>query len=86
MSTRFIDASKKRLEAEVTLELSRSRGVLLPVMIDVPSALCVIASLQLALRHPANTGPSAKIAREFIDGLIAARLGDDTDYDDVRTR
>lgn len=66
----------------------------LPVELDLHSALCVIGNLQLALRHPANSGPSAEVARTAIDGMIRrmreagltahaelARLGDDPGYD-----
>jgi hypothetical protein len=69
----------------------------IPVHLDIPSALSLIGNLQLALRHPANEGPSATIARKFIDGLIdrmitaglyrvaeLAKLGDDPAYDEPR--
>jgi len=79
--------------------LAEMRGInpefTIPVHLDIPSALSLIGNLQLALRHPANGGPSASIAREFIDGLLErmiaarlyrtaelARLGDDPAYDD----
>lgn len=66
----------------------------LPLQFDLPGALAIIGNLQLALRHPANTGPSAQIARDAIDAMIRsmrecgltahaelARLGDDPLYD-----
>jgi len=43
----------------------------LPILVGLDAALCLIANLQLALRHPGNRGTSAKIARQTIDGIIA---------------
>jgi hypothetical protein len=65
----------------------------LPVHFDLGSALCVIGNLQLALRHPANIGPSSQLLRRVIDSMIGriekslpanaeiARLGDNPEYD-----
>lgn len=65
------------------------------VEFDLCTAIAIIGNLQLALRHPANVGASAEIARELIDGMIhrmreagltahaeLARLGDDAMYDE----
>jgi hypothetical protein len=70
---------------------------ILPVHMDLHVIMCVVGALQLALRHPANTGPSALVVREVIDGIIARvveagyvatgemlRLGDNPDYDETR--
>jgi hypothetical protein len=38
--------------------------------ITIPMAVTLIAQLQLALRHPSNTGPSADQARYFAAYLI----------------
>jgi len=35
------------------------------VEIDFLSAMCIIGNIQLASRHPKNTGPSRKIAELF---------------------
>lgn len=45
-----------------------------PIRQDVPPgvALCVLAMLQLALRHPRATGESAAIARDAAEQLGAA--------------
>ena len=61
------------------------------------SALCVIANLQLALRHPGNNRGTADVARAVIAGLIErlreggfpahaelAELGNDPAHDFVR--
>lgn len=53
------------------------------IQLDPESALSVIGNLQLALRHPGNTGIAADIAKELIDGLIE-RLAPDPD-DPMRT-
>lgn len=66
----------------------------LPVLLDLDSALCLVGNLQLALRHPENTGPSAAVARRAIDGIIERareagysahaelmKLGDDPRHD-----
>ena len=36
-----------------------------PVEIDVTTAICLIAQLQLATRHPENIGPSRQVAEAF---------------------
>lgn len=33
--------------------------------IDAATAICIIAQLQLATRHPANNGPSRDVAEKF---------------------
>lgn len=41
--------------------------------VTTPSrVLILIAQLQLALRHPGNTGKSAEVAREFITNMTRA--------------
>lgn len=44
-----------------------------PVVIELTpaEAWIVLSQLQLALRHPQNTGPSAKIAREIAQRIQA---------------
>jgi hypothetical protein len=37
--------------------------------IDILTALSIIGSIQLALRHPAYTGPSAELARRIASDL-----------------
>lgn len=37
--------------------------------LDIPSILAIIGSIELALRHPENTGPSTMVAR-----LVAAKM------------
>ena|SRR5258707_4004084 len=90
-----IKQQQEDLTRRVRDELERlGGGFELPVHLDLTAALCLIGNLQLALRHPAHTGPSAQVARMIIDGVIArlgeagylahaevARLGDDPAYD-----
>jgi hypothetical protein len=89
-------AEKEALEKRAAAEMATANpNFILPVHLDVTSALSLIGNLQLALRHPANKGPSAAIARRVIDGLIeklntvgltataeVARLGDNAAYDE----
>jgi hypothetical protein len=69
---------------------AREAEFYLPVHMDLHTMMCVVGALQLSLRHPQNTGPSAKVVRELIAGIIARvetegykataemmRLGDD---------
>jgi hypothetical protein len=37
----------------------------IPVIAEALTWMTVLGSIQLALRHPENQGPSAKIARQF---------------------
>lgn len=43
-----------------------------PVKIELSSTACLMiaAQIQLALRHPDNTGPGAEISRAFVVDLI----------------
>jgi len=64
-----------------------------PFELDATGVLCLVAQLQLATRHPRNTGTSADWARGFVAGLVrqveeispslaeSLRLGDDPQYD-----
>ncbi len=91
-----LDPAKVELARRCNEERVRSNllRLKLPFELDVLSAITLIGNLQLALRHPANTGPNTRIVRFFIDetirrmreaGLTAhaelARLGDDPGYD-----
>lgn len=42
------------------------------VELDSTMALCVIAQIQLASRHPGNKGQSTEIAQKFARGLQVA--------------
>jgi hypothetical protein len=68
----------------------------LPLVLTPETAMALVASLQLALRHPGNQGMAAEVARATIDGVIArfaetgllafamlAALGDDPNVDVV---
>ena len=48
----------QKVSGRVTLNLSAS------------GCLVIIAQIQLALRHPGNTGHSAQASREFVENLI----------------
>jgi hypothetical protein len=41
------------------------------VHLDVMRWWCILVQLQLALRHPANTGPAAGMVREVVEDLGA---------------
>ena len=92
---RSTQQEKLQLAERVRQEYDRALPWSLPIELDLHSALCLVANLQLALRHPGNTGPSAGVARRVVDGIIArfestgypahaelARLGDNSAYDD----
>jgi hypothetical protein len=100
MSSPFIQSSKEKLFRRCAKEFEvRGQPPLFQVHLEFTAALALIGNLQLALRHPANTGPSSEVARTFIDGLIdrirdagfpanaeMLRLGDDPGYDEGETR
>jgi hypothetical protein len=78
-------------------EAGKSEGVRLTVILAPESAIAVIASLQLALRHPGNSGTTARVARGLIGELIeqlrhagldafadVAEMGNDPANDEVR--
>jgi len=53
--------------ARVAAELSRVPEVHLQV--DGMTAWCVLATIQLACRHPGHTGPTRKIVEQFARAL-----------------
>jgi hypothetical protein len=60
---------QKKLLGAVAREQVEGRGFILPLHLDLASLLSLVGNLQLALRHPANKGPSALIARELVDSI-----------------
>ncbi len=85
-----LDHQKERLIQLAAREAAAHPDFNLPVHLDLTSALALVGSLQLALRHPGFDGPSAIVARRIVDGVIGsmelaglvataaiARLGDD---------
>jgi hypothetical protein len=62
---RELQALMQRLEAEVDETYS------IPVTLTPQAAICLIGQLQLALRHPGNTGAAAHVGRKMIEGLLA---------------
>lgn len=89
------EQQKERLIDFAVEEAKAGKNFILPIHLDLHSLMCVVGALQLALRHPANTGPSSKVVRELIDGIIERvehagyvvtaqilRLGDNPEYDE----
>lgn len=58
---------KKQFAAEF-MELNGRPFIL---QTDALTAWCILSHLQLALRHPDNTGPTAQTAREVAEQIIA---------------
>jgi hypothetical protein len=56
---------------------------LVNIVTDRTTAICVIANIQLATRHPENVGPSRKIAEEFARELQARLIIDHPELEDV---
>lgn len=48
------------------VKIADGSGWKINVELDLSSAIQICGNLQLALRHPANNGPSAELARKFI--------------------
>ncbi len=82
------------LVRRVAAEAEAHDEYILPLHLDLLALLTLVGNLQLSLRHPANTGPSALAARQIIeqiierlreDGLTAhaelATLGNDPQFD-----
>ena len=91
------EQEKERLLLRISEEAEASilAKFILPVHMDLHVLMCVVGALQLALRHPANTGPSALVVRRVIDATILRvgeagyrhtaemlRLGNDPENDD----
>lgn len=96
-----IEERKERLMRDSLDEMARADALdfRIPMELDLGSLCCVVAGLQLALRHPANTGPSTLIVAAFIRAAIdrvresgynatadVLALGGDPAYDDVKGR
>ena len=84
------------LEAAEREVIERGHGAVFELSLDLGSAIALIGTLQLALRHPGLSGSrsTSVTARYLIDGLIQriedagfpqcarmAAMGDDPQYD-----
>lgn len=58
--------SPQELSELATAEITDRPDFLIPIHINVMTLMCLIGNLQLATRHPLNTGPSSDAAKEFI--------------------
>jgi hypothetical protein len=78
----------------MTGELQHAIQPVIQVDMEPKEAISIVGCLQLSLRHPGNTGPSAVYARRMIAGIIqrlidfgfpgcaeVARLGNDPAWD-----
>lgn len=85
---------EQELVRRMVAEQQRARDFKVPLVFDLSSLLCLVANLQLALRHPGNTGAAKQLARATIDGIIERvseagfsataelmKLGDDPQHD-----
>lgn len=85
---------KARLIQAVVEDQARLRDLKIPFQLDVASLMCIVGCLQVAMRHPANTGGPFAVTREFVDQTIERmraegahaiadmmELGDNQEYD-----
>lgn len=90
----MISELRESLYAGFQREFEEIGDQLLTLQLDVGHLAALVANLQLALRHPANTGATGEVARTLVDGIIAAveregrpalaallRAGDDPAFD-----
>jgi hypothetical protein len=62
---------------EKSVEENRERpDFLVPLHLDVPALMTLVAQLQLAARHPMNTGATGQAGREII-ALIIQKIKDE---------
>jgi hypothetical protein len=71
-------SQQEDLFAKITQEskMAQAGKYVLPVHMDLSIALCVVAALQLALRHPQNKGESAKVVQDVVDQIITRTRAD----------
>jgi len=67
---RLTPAEEQALFERFTVEL-RDLDSKAPIQLSASVAWLVICQLNLALRHPQNTGPSAKAVRNLADDIAA---------------
>lgn len=87
---------KKDLQERALVELNANPNLRLHFDLSLIEVISILGALQLALRHPKNTGPSTSLVREFIqravkllDGLPAiqqAIKSEDDPYPDWKPR
>ncbi len=63
----------KQLYAQFDREVASltREGVTLSNSMTPQVACCVVSCIQLALRHPNNTGPTAAVTRKWCDDVIS---------------
>jgi hypothetical protein len=67
-------APKARLVHRALEEQERAGDWKIQFELDLTSLMSLCGNLQLALRHPLNSGPGAQIARRLIDDVRAGLL------------
>lgn len=63
--------SKKDLKERALVEMSANKDMRFHLDVSLIDLISILGALQLALRHPKNTGPSAGIVRSFIAQIVA---------------
>lgn len=77
MSPRIDDLDKPDNWDELHEQFKAEQGNWIPIKLDPEFCLGLIGTLQLALRHPANNGPTSDLVRQFthtLIGKLAARI------------
>ena len=96
MDSPLTEQYKAQLLERIMAEALAAPDFMLPIHFELHPLMCIVGALQLSLRHPANTGPSSRIVREVIDGIIGRledsgfeaipemmRSGDNPEFDEV---
>jgi hypothetical protein len=65
-------SEEQRLIKRVAEEHDAADGWVMPVEFELGALLCIVGSLQLSLRHPANRGLTSHTARDFVDQVIGS--------------
>lgn len=63
------EEQKREIIDGCTEEWAHNYGVVFSVPLAAHEAMCLIGSLQLALRHPQNTGLASEVVRALIERI-----------------
>lgn len=61
----------KALQEQFYQDMTANKDRVVNLRIKLPKLFMIAAQVQLALRHPSNTGESAEVARRFVTDMIA---------------
>ncbi len=69
MKNELTQLDSDRLLEMLLVEMNQNGRKLMPLEVDLATIFAVCGQIQLAARHPSNTGSSALVGQQFVDTI-----------------